>query len=63
MAYPELKEKTDKRLDTASLSLNHFLLNFVCLHIQDFSSKIIACVLFFVGPWTSAVFKKITSEQ
>ena len=41
MAYPELKEKTEKRLDTSSLSLNHFLLHFVCLDIQDFSSKII----------------------
>lgn len=42
MAYPELKEKTEKRLDTSSLSLNHFLWHFVCLGIQDFSSKIIA---------------------
>ena len=45
MAYPELKEKTEKRLDTSSLSLNHFLWHFVCLDIQDFSSKIIARVL------------------
>lgn len=41
MAYPELKEKAENRLDTPFLSLNHFLLNFVCLGIQDFSSKII----------------------
>ena len=38
MAYPELKEKAENRLDTPFLSLNHF----VCLGIQDFSSKIIA---------------------
>ena len=68
MAYPELKEKTEKRLDTSSLSLNHFLWHFVCLDIQDFSTVLRSLhescgILFFVAPWTSAVFKKITSYQ
>lgn len=37
MAYPELNEKAENRLDTPFLSLNPFFLNFVCLDIQDFS--------------------------
>ena len=41
MAYPELNEKAENRLDTPFLSLNPFFLNFVCLDIQDFSPKII----------------------